>query len=106
MIIVFPARLASSVRDRGESARGELPLELVEDAVAGQNLRDAGVGLAALAYCGEELAVLQLDAVHRHVYIRHVDLRLLAVDEIVVASDVGPVVADVAEESAERTVVV
>ena len=38
----------------------ELPLELVERAVARQHLRDARVWLAALADRGEELAVLQL----------------------------------------------
>src|SRR5205823_4414047 len=62
--------------------------------------------LAALADGGDEFAILQLDAVHRHVHLRHVDLLFLAVEEVVVARDVGGAVADVAEERAERPVVV
>ena len=46
----------------------------------------------------DQLAVLQLDAVHRHVDLRHVDLVILAVAEIVVERLVGAVVADVAED--------
>ena len=73
---------------------------LRQGAVAGQHLGDAGVGLAVLRDRPEELAVLQLDPVHRHVDVGHVDLLLLAVDQVVVARDVGAVVADVAEEGA------
>ena len=55
---------------------------------------------------GEEFAVLQFDAVERHVHLRDVDGGVLAVDELVVPRDVGAVVADVAEERAQRPVVV
>ena len=66
----------------------------------------AGIGLAAFADGGEEFAVLQLDTVHGHVHLGHVNLLFLAVDQIVVASDVGAGIADVAEEGAQRAIVV
>src|SRR5574337_2099275 len=88
-------RLRAAVRRR---SLPQLPLELVEHPVTRQHLRDAGVGLAALADRGEEFAVLQLDAVHRHRDLRDVDLLVLAGEEVVVARDVGAGVADVAEE--------
>ena len=81
-------------------------VEFVQDLVARQHLRDRCVRLAAFADRGEELAILQLDAVHRHVHLRHVDLFFLAGDEVVIARDLGAVVADVAEERAERAVIV
>ena len=84
----------------------ELLLHVVQGAVAGEHLRHAGVGLAALADRGEELAVLQFDAVHRHRDLGDVDLLFFAVHQIVVASDVGAVVADVAKERSERAVIV
>src|SRR5580704_13332378 len=76
-------------------------LEVVEYPITGQHLRDTGVGFAALADRGEEFAVLQLDAVHADVDLAHVDLLVLAGEEIIVARDVGCGVADVAEERAE-----
>src|SRR5215469_7896287 len=86
--------------------RRELALEVRQRAVAGQHLGDTGVRFPLLADGCEELAILQLDAIHRDIHVRHVDLLLLAVDQVVVARDVGAVVADVAEEGAERPVVV
>src|SRR6185312_15575182 len=85
----------------GLPLRLELLLELAERPVTRQNLVDTRVGLALIADGREEFAVLQLDAVHRDV-----DLPVLAVDEIVVACDVGAVVADVAEEGTQRPVIV
>src|SRR5271165_4426209 len=74
--------------------------------IARQHLFNASVGFAALADCCKELAVLQLDAVHRYVDLADVDLLVLAGIEIVVAGDVGRRVADVAEERAKRAVVI
>ena len=74
--------------------------------IAGRHCCDRGVRLAPLGDGGEELAVLELDAVHRDVDLRDVDRLFATVDEIVVAGDVRAVVADVAEERAERPVVV
>src|SRR5208337_2854178 len=74
--------------------------------IARQHLFNASVGFAALADCCKELAVLQLDAVHRYVDLADVDLLVLAGIEIVVAGDVGRHVADVAEERAKRAVVI
>lgn len=84
----------------------QLLLQLMQGAIARQHLSDARVRLAPLADCGDELAVLQLDAVHRHVDFRDVDGLVAPGHEVVVACDVGAVVADVAEERAERSVVV
>src|SRR3977135_1123728 len=81
-------------------------LELAEHAHAGQHLRQAAVGLALFLDGGDELAILELDAVHGDVDLGHVDLVVLAVAEVVVERLVGAVVADVAEERAARTVVV
>src|SRR5215831_19170087 len=81
-------------------------LELAEHAHARQQLRQAGVRLAFLLDRGDELAVLELDAVHGDVDLGDVDLVVLAVAEVVVERLVGAVVADVAEERAERPVVV
>src|SRR5262245_24077675 len=47
----------------------QLLLEFVQRAVARQHLRHAGIRFALLADGGEELAVLQLDAVHRDVHL-------------------------------------
>src|SRR6187401_2918556 len=80
-------------------------LQPVERLHRGQDLRDARLRLALLLDRRDELAVLQLDAVHRHGHSRQIDLLVLAVEEIVVARDVGAVVADVAEERALRAVV-
>src|ERR1700733_8683791 len=76
-------------------------LELAEDVHAGQQLRQARIRLALLLDRGDELAILKLDAVHRNVDLRQVDLVVLAVDQIVVIGLVGAVVADVAEERAD-----
>src|SRR6516164_3459 len=81
-------------------------LELAEHAHAGQQLRQAGVRLALPLDRGDEFAVLELDAVHGDVDLGDVDLVVLAVAEVVVERLVGAVVADVAEERAERAVVV
>ena len=64
------------------------------------------LGSQALADRGEELAILELDAVHADVDLAHVDLLVLDGEEIVVAGDVGRRVADIAEEGAERPFVV
>src|SRR3954447_11416306 len=81
-------------------------LELAEHVHARQHLLKAAVRLALLLDRLDELAVLELDAVHRHVHLRYVDLVVLAVAEIVVECIEGAVVADVAEERTERAVVV
>src|SRR5688500_11822572 len=80
--------------------------QLADHSVAVEHLRDRAVRLASLADRGHELAVLQLDAVVRYRDARKVDRLFLARDEVVVARDVGAGVADVAEEGAERAVVV
>src|SRR6266540_2022987 len=90
----------------GHCTSDELLFQVVQDLVTGHHLGDAGVGLAGFADCGDPLAVLELDAVHRARDLGHVDFLVLAVEEIVVAGDVGAEVADVAEEAAERAVVV
>src|SRR5437773_11599506 len=59
-----------------------------------------------IPYRLEELAILQLDPVHRHVNMRHVDLLLLAIDQVVVAGDVRAVVADVSKEGPQGALVV
>src|SRR5499427_7295663 len=81
-------------------------LELAEHMHAGQELLQAGVRLALALDGGDELAVLELDAVHRDVDLGDIDLVVLAVGEVVVERLVGAGVADVAEERAERPVVV
>ena len=91
---------------RPNSGGGELLLQVVQDLVARQNLGDARVRLAALADGGEELAILQLDPVHRHVHLRHIDLFILAVEEVIVSREVGAGITDVAKERAERAVIV
>src|SRR5690606_30729806 len=55
---------------------------------------------------GDELTVLELDAVHRHGDAREIDLLVVAVEEIVITRNVRAVVADVAEERALRTLVI
>ena len=51
--------------------------QVVEHLVAGEDLGDAGDWFAVLADGGDELSILELDAVHRDVDTRHVD-RLVA----------------------------
>ena len=72
----------------------------------GRSCCRTAVRLALLLDRLDELAVLELDAVHRHVDLRHVDLVVLAVAQVVVERLERAVVADVAEEAAERPVVV
>src|SRR5688500_12904361 len=94
----------SGAMQTGASAKALLqPIERLHRR---QYLRDARLRLALLADGCDELAILQLDAVHRHRDLGQVDLLVLAVEEIVVARDVGAVVADVAEERALRAIVV
>src|SRR3954452_24780681 len=81
-------------------------LELAENVHAGKHLLETRVRLALFPDRGDEFAVLELDAVHGDIDLGHVDLVVLAVAEIVVERLVGAVVADVAEERAERPVVV
>src|SRR5215831_1987731 len=81
-------------------------LELVERTHRRQHLLDAAVRIAFLTNGREELAILQLDAIHRHINLRDVDGIVLAVNQFVVARDVSAVVADVAEERAQRPVIV
>src|SRR5262245_18037469 len=81
-------------------------LELTEHPHAGQQLRKGGIRLALLLDRGNEFAVLELDAVHGDVDLGHVDLVVLAVAEVVVKRFEGAVAADIAEEGAERPVVV
>jgi hypothetical protein len=73
---------------------------------AGQELGEAAVRFALLFDRGDEFTVFELDAVHRDVDLGQIDLVVLAVGQIVVIGLVGAVVADVAEERAERTVIV
>src|SRR5262245_56346039 len=81
-------------------------LELAQHVHAGQELLQAPVRLALALDRGDELAILELDAVHRDVDLGDVDLVVLAVGEVVVERLVRSVIADVAEERAERAVVV
>src|ERR1700683_1330854 len=71
-----------------------------------QALRHAGIGFALLPDGGEELAILQFDAIHRYIDLGHIDRAVIAVEQIVVTADIRALVADVAEESSERPVVV
>src|SRR4051812_9894242 len=84
----------------------EGPFEPVEHLHRRHHLCDARARFALVADRRDELPVLQLDSVHRHVYLRQIDFALLAVEEIVVARDVRAVIADVAEKSALWTVVI
>ena len=74
--------------------------------VAGQHLAYAAIGLAAFADGGDELAVLQFYAVHRHRDLVHVYTFFIAVEQIVLARDVGGAVTEVAEEGPQRADVV
>src|SRR5262245_152257 len=94
---VLRVRLALRIDDLLESA--EYPH-------AGQQLRKGGIRLALLLDRGNEFAVLELDAVHGDVDLGDVDLVVLTVAEDVVKRFEGAVVADIAEEGAERPVVV
>src|SRR5688572_33327270 len=76
----------------------EALLQPVERLHRRQHLRDARIRLALLADRRDELAILELDAVHRDGDLRQIDLVFLAVEQVVVTRDVSTVVADVAEE--------
>src|SRR5262249_51754177 len=81
-------------------------LEPSEHAHAREELPEARDRLALLLDRRDELAVLELDAVPGGVDLGDVDSIVLAVAQVVVEGLVGAVVADVAEERAERPVVV
>src|SRR5690606_26420619 len=99
-----PAPPAASVSSRGEL--GEALFELAERLHGGAELLTAGVAFLFLSVGGEELPFVQLYVVHRDFHLGYVDLVFLAVHQVVITGDIGAVVADVAEEGAERTVVV
>ena len=80
--------------------------ELAQHPHAGEQLGEAAVRLALLLDGGDELPVLQFDAVHRDVDLGDVDRLVLAVEQVIIAGEKRPVVADVAEEAAQRTVIV
>src|ERR1700678_2299259 len=84
----------------------QLSLQTIQDLHGRQALRDAGIRFAALANGREEFPVLELDAVHRYVHLRDIDVVVLAVQQLIVARDVRAVIADVAEKSTERPVIV
>src|SRR5690242_11240757 len=77
-------------------------LQPVEHLHRREALLHTRIRLALLLNRRKELAVLQLDPVHRHGHFRKINLVLVAIDEIVVISLIGPVIADVAEERANR----
>jgi aryl-alcohol dehydrogenase-like predicted oxidoreductase len=85
---------------------GERFLYGVQRAHGRQDLGNAGVDLAPLADGRKELPVLQLDTVHRHIYLRYIDLFILAIEQVVVPAQIRAVVANVAEERPQRTVVI
>src|SRR6516162_4569367 len=82
------------------------PFEPAEHAHAGQHLGKARVRLTLLPDGGDELTILELDAIHRHIDLGYVDAVVLAVGKIVVERLVGAVVADIAKERAERAIIV
>jgi len=57
--------------------------------VARQHAGHAAVGRTVFADGGKELTVLQFDAVHADRHLGHVDLFFLAIEQVVVAGDVG-----------------
>jgi hypothetical protein len=79
----------------------QLPLEAAQCLHSRQALREAGIRFAVLADGGEKFAILQLDTVRRDIDLRHIDGIVLAVQQFIVACDVSPVIADVAEERAQ-----
>src|SRR5262249_44845123 len=56
------------------------PLEPIERAHGWQHLPHTGVRLPLLPDGGEELTVLQLDAVHGHIDVRDIDGLLMAIE--------------------------
>ena len=89
------------------SRRGSMICSISPSAcMQGSTWARLALGSRLLADRSDELAILQLDAVHGDVQPGEVDLVLLAVVEVIVTRIVGPVVADVAEERAERAVIV
>ena len=89
--------------ERRRDSVGQLLLELVQHLVAGQHLRDAG----SSARAPSRIAAKNSRSCSSMPFIEtstfdDVDLLVLAVEQVVVAGDVGAGVADVAEEGAER----
>ena len=99
-------RRSKRVVGRGQASAASWRSRRSSTSVAGQDLGDAGVRLAAFADYVNELPVLELDAVHRDVDGGHVYRLVVAGEQIVVAGDVRAGVADVAEERPERPLVV
>src|SRR5690606_29508312 len=81
-------------------------LEAMQNFVARQYLTHTGVGFSALFDGGKEFPVLKLDTIHGYVHLAHINGLFLAIDEVIVARNVSAIVTDVAEEGAERSVVV
>ena len=65
------------------------PFEPAQNAHAGKHLREAGIRFPLFLDGGNKLAVLELDAVHGDVDLRHVDAIVLAVAEVIVECFVG-----------------
>src|SRR5499427_4164653 len=77
-----------------------------QDVHARQHLGEACIRLSFFLYGGDEFAILQFDAVHRHIDLGEIDLVLLPVEQIVVIRIEGAIVADVAEECTDRAVII
>ena len=69
--------------------------------VAVEHLCHAGVRLAPFFDGGEKFAVLQFNAIHGHIHLADINFLILAVEQIVIACDVGGAVANVAKECAQ-----
>src|ERR1700732_1035763 len=80
--------------------------EPAENTHAGKHLRETRVGLSSFSYRCDKLAIFELDAVHGNVHLGHVNAIVLAVAQVVIEGLIGAVVADIAEEGTERTVVI
>ena len=78
----------------------------MQDFVARQDLRHAGIGFSALFDGSKELAVLQFNAVHGNVHFGHIDLLFFAGVQVVVTGQVSAGVTDVTEVSTQGAVVV
>ena len=78
----------------------------MQNLIARQNLGHTRVWLAAFFDGGKEFSVLQLNAIHRHIYFGHVNLLFLAGVQIIIASQVIAGIADLSEISSKGAVVV
>src|SRR5581483_10446779 len=87
---------------RGAGALVQDLLQTIEHLHRGVALADVGIRLALFFNGREEFAILELDSVHRDRHFREVNLVLLTVFQIVIVGHVSAVVADIAEERAER----